>query len=100
MALDGTIHYDYDLIDHCLVRMDQEAKKIQGEIDELVGQVKAIMVDWEGSTATAYEQLSTDLSRDLTEHRQNLDNLNRTLDDAAEKMRQKDKSGGGNIAGS
>jgi WXG100 family type VII secretion target len=96
---DGTILYNYDAIDAALELMAREAAKIQGEIDDTVSQVKAIMVDWEGTTATAYDQLANDLSRDLTEHRQNLDNLNRTLDAAAEKMRQQDKRGGANIGG-
>jgi WXG100 family type VII secretion target len=97
---DDTILYDYDRIDQALVLMSNKAKAIQDQTDTLESDVKTIMAWWEGSTAVAYNQLCDDLRNDLIANKENLDNLNRTLDAAAEKMKHQDKKGGQNVSGS
>jgi WXG100 family type VII secretion target len=96
---DDTIVYDYDAIDACLVEMSKKAQEIQGETDDLYSDVKAIMVGWEGDTAIAYERLSTDLRNDLIANRENLDNLNKTFDEAKARMQAQDRSGGATVGG-
>jgi len=94
---DGTITYDYNAIEECLSMMTNKAQAIQDQADGLESDVKRIMVDWQGSTADAYQQLATDLDNDLIANRQNLDSLTKTLQGAADAMQQQDKSGAGGM---
>jgi WXG100 family type VII secretion target len=100
MADDGSIKYDYKVIDDCLVMMTNKAKEIESLTTDLSGDVKKIMVDWTGSTADSYNALANDLQNDLIANKDNLDNLNHQLDLAAERMRQQDKKGASNVQGS
>lgn len=75
---DDTITYDYAAIDQCLSMMSKKAQEIQTQTDNLESDVKKIMVDWEGATAQSYDRLANDLRNDLTQNRENLDNLNKT----------------------
>jgi WXG100 family type VII secretion target len=97
---DDTIVYDYATIDQCLSMMSKKAEEIQNQTDALETDVKNIMADWKGSTAEAYDQLCSDLRNDLISNRNNLDNLNKAFDEAAENMKQQDKSGAGNVGSS
>lgn len=97
---DDTITYDYDTIDRCLEMMSKKAGEIQSQTDQLESDVKAIMTDWTGATADAYNQLCNDMRNDLQQNKDNLDNLNKTFDEAAEKMKHQDKSGGKTVGGS
>jgi WXG100 family type VII secretion target len=94
---DGTITYDYDVLEECLAMMSSKAQAIQDQADGLESDVKRIMVDWTGSTADAYQQLATDLDNDLIANRGNLDTLTKTLQGAADAMQQQDKSGAGGM---
>lgn len=97
---DDTIVYDYPVIDQCLSMMAKKAEEIQQQTDDLEADVKRIMVDWEGSTAQAYDQLCSDLRNDLLANRSNLDNLNKAFDQAAQEMQSQDSRGAGNVSGS
>ncbi|MFD2419612.1 WXG100 family type VII secretion target [Amycolatopsis pigmentata] len=94
---DGTITYDYNVIEECLSMMSKKASDIQSQADELESDVKRIMVDWHGSTADAYNQLASDLDKDLVQNRQNLENLARALQNASENMQQQDSHGAAQI---
>ncbi|SDY07243.1 WXG100 family type VII secretion target [Amycolatopsis xylanica] len=94
---DGTITYDYNVIDTCLSMMANKASEIQSQTDDLVADVKRIMGEWHGSTADAYEALSTDLSNDLTQNRENLVNLKNALGQGADDMRDQDARGAGAV---
>jgi WXG100 family type VII secretion target len=96
---DDTIVYDYDTIDACLVMMSKKAEEIQSQTDGLASDVKRIMVGWEGDTAQAYEQLTTDLRNDLIQNRENLDNLNKAFDQAKIEMQNQDRNGGKTVGG-
>lgn len=96
---DDTITYDYAAIDQCLSMMSKKAQEIQTQTDNLESDVKKIMVDWEGATAQSYDRLANDLRNDLTQNRENLDNLNKTFDQAAQDMQDQDRRGGQNVAG-
>lgn len=90
---DGTITYDYGVIDTCLSMMANKAAEIQNQTDDLASDVKRIMVDWHGSTADAYDALATDLGNDLTQNRENLVNLKNALGQGADDMREQDGRG-------
>ncbi|AGM08008.1 WXG100 family type VII secretion target [Amycolatopsis keratiniphila] len=95
---DGTILYDYPVIEQCISMMMKKANEIDNQATALSSDVKTIMVGWKGETANAYEQRSTNLQQGLDTHRQNLLNLRKSLSDAAERMANADKSGGRSIA--
>lgn len=90
---DGTITYDYDVLEQCVSMMKSKAEEIQNQTDELVGQVKTIMVDWKGATADAYNNLANDLAKDLAANKQNLENLRAALSDGAGGMQYTDSRG-------
>jgi WXG100 family type VII secretion target len=90
---DGTITYDYGVIDECLEMMKKKAQEIQGQADDLADDVKRIMVDWKGTTADAYNSLASDLDQDLVANRENLDNLQKTFHESAQAMQQADSKG-------
>lgn len=91
---DGTITYDYPVIEQCLEKMTSKAQQIEQQTTDLESDVKRIMVDWHGSTADAYDSLSKDLANDLTQNVSNLQNLRRNLNDSAERMKSQDAKGG------
>jgi WXG100 family type VII secretion target len=91
------IKYDYTAIENCISMMSNKAREIQTQTDELENDVKKIMLDWQGSTADAYNSLANDLRNDLIQNRQNLDNLNRALHNSADNMQQQDKRSAGNM---
>ncbi|QKV73997.1 WXG100 family type VII secretion target [Amycolatopsis sp. Hca4] len=90
---DGTITYDYPVIEECISMMVSKANAIENQASDLEGDVKRIMVDWKGTTADAYNQLANDLRSDIEANKANLDNLRKSLTDAAERMKQADASG-------
>lgn len=100
MPDDGSIKYDYKAIDDCLVMMTNKARDIEGLTTDLENDVKRIMQEWEGSTADSYNSLANDLRSDLIANRENLDNLNKTFDTAAENMRRRDQQGANNVQNS
>ncbi|EME65697.1 WXG100 family type VII secretion target [Amycolatopsis decaplanina] len=95
---DGSIVYDYPVIEQCVSMMMKKADEIDNQATTLGSQVKAIMVDWVGETATAYEQRSLNLQSGLDVHRSNLLNLRTRLQDAAERMAQADRGGAKGIS--
>ncbi|WIX98219.1 WXG100 family type VII secretion target [Amycolatopsis mongoliensis] len=90
---DGTITYDYGVIEECVSMMLNKANEIENQSGELESDVKRIMVDWKGSTADAYNQLANDLRSDIEANKSNLDNLRKSLEEAAERMQHADASG-------
>ncbi|WP_410604738.1 WXG100 family type VII secretion target [Amycolatopsis sp. lyj-90] len=94
---DGTITYDYNVIDECLAMMIAKANDIEGEAGALAADVKRIMVDWKGTTATAYDQLANDLRSDIEANKSNLDNLRKSFKDASDNMQAADASGAKNM---
>jgi WXG100 family type VII secretion target len=88
---EDVIKYDYAVIEECISMMSKKAQEIQTQTDELEIDVKKIMVDWQGSTADAYNSLAGDMRNDLLQNRQNLDNLRQALHNSAENMQQQDK---------
>jgi len=90
---DGTITYDYPVIDECLSMMSKKAQEIQSQADDLESDVKKIMIDWKGSTAEAYNRIANDLQQDLIANRGNLDNLQKTLQASAANMQDADSRG-------
>ncbi|WP_410586374.1 WXG100 family type VII secretion target [Amycolatopsis sp. lyj-23] len=90
---DGTITYDYPVIEECLSMMVAKANEIENQAGDLESDVKRIMVDWKGTTADAYNQLANDLRSDIEANKSNLDTLRKSLADAAERMKHADASG-------
>lgn len=90
---DGTIKYDYEVIDECLSLMKNKASQIEAQAGDLESQVKQIMVDWTGQTADAYNQLAQDLKADIDTSKDSLDRLHSALETAAHGMQQADASG-------
>ncbi|MDQ7810870.1 WXG100 family type VII secretion target [Amycolatopsis sp. A133] len=90
---DGTITYDYPVIEECISMMVSKANEIENQAGDLESDVKRIMVDWKGTTADAYNQLANDLRSDIEANKSNLDSLRKSLEDAAERMKQADSSG-------
>ncbi|MEV7044733.1 WXG100 family type VII secretion target [Amycolatopsis sp. NPDC051061] len=90
---DGTITYDYGVIEECVSMMLNKANEIENQAGELESDVKRIMVDWQGSTADAYNQLANDLRSDIEANKSNLDNLRKSLSEASERMQHADASG-------
>jgi WXG100 family type VII secretion target len=90
---DGTITYDYPVIEECISMMVSKATEIENQAGDLESDVKRIMVDWMGKTADAYSQLATDLRSDIEANKSNLDSLRKSLLEAAERMQQADASG-------
>jgi WXG100 family type VII secretion target len=95
---DGTITYDYGVIDECVSMMVNKANEIENQAGELESDVKRIMVEWQGSTADAYNQLANDLRSDIESNKSNLDNLRKSLAEAAQNMQQADSSGSRNMS--
>ena len=93
----GDIIYDYPVIEQCVDMMGKKANEILHQTDDLEKDVKRIMTDWQGSTAEAYNRLCSDLDSDLRQNVDNLNNLNKTLHEAADRMRQQDNQGGNRI---
>jgi WXG100 family type VII secretion target len=98
MAALDDITYDYTVIEHCVDMMKKKADEIVNQTDGLEADVKRIMVDWQGSTAEAYNQLCVDLKNDLLQNAGNLNNLKTTLHAAAERMKLKDRQGGNRVS--
>jgi len=94
---DGTITYDYNVIEECVQMMSKKATEIEEQTNGLEDDVKRIMLDWEGSTAEAYNSLANDLRNDLNSNRDNLNNLNRALAEAADRMKQQDRHGASSV---
>jgi WXG100 family type VII secretion target len=94
---DGTITYDYGVIEECVSMMVNKANEIENQAGELESDVKRIMVDWQGSTADAYNQLANDLRSDIESNKGNLDNLRKSLAEAAQNMQEADSSGSRNM---
>jgi WXG100 family type VII secretion target len=95
--MSDTIKYDYAVIEECVSMMNKKAGEIEAQTDGLRDDVKRIMVDWQGATAERYDQVAMDLHKDLEQNKANLDNLNKTLQEAAEKMQQQDRAGAGKV---
>jgi len=95
---DGSIAYDYPVIEQCVAMMRKKADEIDNQATTLGSQVKAIMADWSGDTATAYEERSTNLQKGLDEHRFNLGNLRTQLELGAERMKEADRGGAKGIS--
>ncbi|KZB80806.1 WXG100 family type VII secretion target [Amycolatopsis regifaucium] len=95
---DGTITYDYPVIEQCVAMMMKKADEIDNQATLLGRDVKTIMQDWVGETANSYEARSTNLQAGLDEHRQNLLNLRQKVSDAAAAMEAADKGGAKGIA--
>ncbi|EWC61853.1 hypothetical protein UO65_2912 [Actinokineospora spheciospongiae] len=96
MANDQTL-YDYDVIEACVTLMKNKANEIAGDVQGLQGDVRTIMVDWEGTSAQAYESLSTDLVNDLHRHNDYLEQLKVKLEAAASGMQGSDSDWGKKI---
>lgn len=94
---DGTITYDYAAIEDCLTMMLDNAEGIMQQADALETSVKTIMTDWQGSTADAYQQLATDLDKDLVAQSDFLKSLKMKFEAAAEAMQNADKGGAGGM---
>lgn len=99
MAGDGTITYDYNVIELCITMMQNKAREIIGQTDAFEADVKRIMVGWEGATAQAYDQVAADLRNDLQANVDNLDSLKRTFGESADKMKEMDRRGGQGLGG-
>ncbi|PWW63304.1 WXG100 family type VII secretion target [Actinokineospora spheciospongiae] len=96
MANDQVL-YDYDVIEQCVTLMKNKANEIAGDVKELQTDVKNIMVNWEGTSAQAYESLSTDLVADLGKHNDYLEQLKVKLEAAASGMQGSDSDWGKKI---
>ncbi|WP_410611357.1 WXG100 family type VII secretion target [Amycolatopsis sp. lyj-109] len=92
-----TITYDYGVIEECVLMMTKKAGEIEAQTDGLRDDVKLIMADWQGATAERYDQVAMDLHNDLQQNKANLDNLNKTLQHAAEEMQQQDRASAGQV---
>ncbi|MFJ8917715.1 WXG100 family type VII secretion target [Amycolatopsis sp. NPDC102389] len=95
---DGSIVYDYPVIEQCVSMMMKKADEIDDQATTLGSQVKAIMTDWVGETASAYEQRSLNLQNGLDVHRSNLLALRTRLEESAERMKQADRGGAKGIS--
>ncbi|UMP06955.1 WXG100 family type VII secretion target [Amycolatopsis sp. EV170708-02-1] len=94
---DATITYDYPVIEECLSMMSRKATEIEGQTNELESDVKRIMIEWKGDTANRYDERSNGLRNELHGHRDNLNNLNVALRNAAEAMKAQDSRGASSI---
>ena len=94
------ITYDYAAIDEAIDMMTKKATEIANQTDEQQQQVKAIMGNWTGSTAEAYNKLCDDLEADLRANVEILNNLKATFGQGADDMKQQDAKGGQHVAGS
>jgi WXG100 family type VII secretion target len=94
------ITYDYAAIDEAIDMMSKKATEIANQTDEQQKQVQAIMGNWTGSTADAYNKLCDDLEADLRANVEILNNLKTTFGQGADEMKHQDAKGGQNVAGS
>jgi ESAT-6 family protein len=92
------ITYDYPVIEQCIDMMKQKAEEVSAQTEDLEKDVKRIMVDWKGDTATAYDRLCSDLASDLRQNVDNLNSLKTAVHTAAEAMKQQDSHGAGGVS--
>lgn len=95
---DGAIKYDYEKLDTAFQELTKISNFIDTTLDEQRSKVQAIMADWHGSTADAYNSLCIDLDSDMKGNIETLGMLKNAAREGAVRMQDADAKGGKQVA--
>ncbi|GAA4531774.1 WXG100 family type VII secretion target [Amycolatopsis samaneae] len=96
--MSDAIKYDYQKLDEAFTSLTKIAEFIDTTLDEQRKQVHAVMADWHGDTADAYDSLSTDLDNDMKQYMATLAALKNAAHTGATTMQETDAQGKKSLA--
>lgn len=86
----GLINYDYASITEGVNHMRQINNNIRDQVNNLKSQVQALRAGFTGQASEAYDTCSQNISKDLNQSNEKLDNISASVSRGADAMQGED----------